>query len=239
MRGCLFTLLLGAIVIGFIIVVGLPAIAAGVLTAALTGAGLNATDTTVTVTSDPPTDLVGLRADTVHVTATDADFRGMQIGSLDIVLGDVAILDRTAGAVDGQLDDVTVRAAGGERVTIDRITIGGTLDRLTTTTVIPNAEAEALIADAVEAQTGTRPTGVTLSAPDGLAVKVGGQTIKGTFAVNGKGDLVVRATSGPVADTEIVLIRGGEDLPVELTSVKVTKDGGLRLAGDLSIGLLG
>ncbi len=239
MRGCLFTLLLGAIVIGFIVVVGLPAMAAGVLTAALTGAGLNAADTTVTVTSDPPTDLVGLRADTVHVTATDADFRGMQIGSLDIVLGDVAVLDRTAGAIDGQLDNVTVRAAGGERVVIDRITIGGSTDRITTTTIIPNVEAEALIADAVEARTGSRPTRVALTAPDGLAVTVGGQVVTGTFAVNGTGDLVVRTTDGPVGDTEIVLVRGGADLPIELTSVKVTRDGGLRLAGDLSIGLLG
>jgi hypothetical protein len=239
MRGCLFTLLLGAIVIGFIIVVGLPAIASGVLTAALAGAGLNAADTTVTVTSDPPTDLVALRADTVHVTATDADFRGMRIGSLDIVLGDVAILDRTAGAIDGQLDDVTVRASGGERVRIQRITIGGSLDHVTTTTVIPNAEAEALIADAVEAQTGSRPTAITLTAPSGLAIKAGGQIVEGTFAINGKGDLVVRATDGPAKNTEIVLVRGGEDLPIELTSVTVTRDGGLRLAGDLTIGLLG
>jgi hypothetical protein len=239
MRGCLFTLLLGAIVIGVIVVVGLPAIAAGVLTAALTGAGLNAADTTVTVTSDPPTDLIGLRADTVHVTATDADFRGMRIGRLDIVLGDVAILDRTAGAIDGELDDVTVRASGGDRVTLDRITIGGTAEHMTTTTVIPNAEAEALIADAIETQAGTRPTAVTLSAPDGLTVKVAGQTLKGRFAINGKGDLVVRATDGPLAGTETALVRGGEDLPIELTSVTVTRNGALRLTGDLSIGILG
>ena len=49
----------------------------------------------------------------------------------------------------------------------------------------------------------------------------------------------MRAPDGPAKNTEIVLVRGGDDLPIELTSVKVTKDGGLRLTGDLAIGLLG
>ncbi len=239
MRGCLFTLLLGAIVIGFIVVVGLPAIAAGVLTAGLGAAGLTAADTTVTVGSDPPTDLLGLHADTVHVTATDATFRGLEMGSLDIVLGDVAVLDRTAGAIDGELTDVTIRASGGELVTLDRITIQGTTEAITTTTVVPNAEVKALIADAVEARTGTRPTSVTLFAPDGLTVGVGDQTLQGRFAINDKGDLVIRGTSGAIEGTEVPLVRGGMDLPIELTSVTVTKTGGLRLTGDLAIGILG
>lgn len=239
MRGCLFTLLLGAIVIGFIVVVGLPAIAAGILTAGLSAAGLTAADTTVTVRSDPPTDLLGMHADTVHVTATHATFRGLEMGSLDVVLGDVTVLERSAGAIDGELTDVTIRTTGGQRVTLDRITIQGTTESITTTTVVPNAEAEALIADAVAAQTGTRPTSVTLSAPDGLTVRVGGQTLQGRFAINDKGDLVIRGTSGAIEGTEVALVRGGEDLPIELTSVTVTKGGGLRLTGDLAIGILG
>jgi len=239
MRGCLFTLLLGAIVVGFVVVVGLPAVAAGILTAGLSAAGLTAADTTVTVRSDPPTDLVGLHADTVHVTATKATFRGLEMGSLDLVLGDVSVLERTAGTVDGELTDVTITASGGETVTLDRITLAGGGKAITTTTIVPNAEAEALIAHAVEAQTGVRPTSVTLTAPDGLTVKAGGTTLKGRFAINGKGDLVVRGVDGAAAGTEIALVRGGEDLPIELTSVKVTQGGGLRLSGDLSIGILG
>ncbi|HYO41835.1 MAG TPA: hypothetical protein VES19_01445 [Candidatus Limnocylindrales bacterium] len=238
MRGCLFTLLLGAVVIGFLVVVGLPAIAAGVLTGALSAAGLVADDTTVTVGSDPPTDLLGLHADTVRVTASDASFRGLEIGALDVVLGDVSVLDRTAGAIDGELTDVTIRGSGRE-VTLDRITIGGTTEAITATTIVPNAEAEALIADAVEAQTGMRPGAVTLTAPDGLTVRTGGQTLKGRFAINGTGDLVVRGTSGAIDGMEVALVRGGEDLPIELTSVRVTQDGGLRLTGDLAIGILG
>lgn len=239
MRGCLFTLLLGAIVVAFVVVVGLPAVAAGMLTAGLSAAGLDAADTAVTVRSDPPTDLLGLRADTVHVTATHASFRGMEMGSLDLVLGDVAVLEHTAGTIDGELTDVTIRATGGEKITLGRIMLQGTADRIVTTTVIPKAEAETLIADAIETLTGTRPTAITLTAPDGLTVKAAGQTIRGRLAINGTGDLVIRGTDGAAAGTEIALVRGGEDLPVELTSVKVTRDGGLRLAGDLAIGILG
>lgn len=238
MRGCLFTLLLGAVVIGVVVVIGLPAIAAGVLTGALSAAGLVADDTTVTVSSDPPTDLLGLHADTVRVTASDASFRGLEMASLDLVLGDVSVLERSAGAVDGELTDVTIRARGGE-VRLDRVTIGGTTEAMTATAVVPNAEVETLIADAVEAQTGSRPTAVTLTAPDGLAVTVRGQALKGRFVVNGRGDLIVRGTSGAIKDTEVALIRGGDDLPIELTSVRVTKDRGLRLTGDLVIGILG
>jgi hypothetical protein len=238
MRGCLFTLLLGAVVIGVIVVIGLPAIAAGVLTGAVSAAGLVADDTTVTVSSDPPTDLLGLRADTVRVTASDASFRGLEMGSLDLVLGDVSLLERSAGAVDGELTDVTIRAGSG-LVRLDRITIGGSAEAITATAVVPNAEAEALIADAVEAQTGSRPTAVTLTAPDGLSVTVRGQTLKGRFIVNGRGDLVVRGTSGAIRGTDVPLIRGGDDLPIELTSVRVLQGGGLRLTGDLVIGILG
>jgi hypothetical protein len=238
-RGCLFTLLLGAIIAGFLVVVGLPLAAAGILTAGVSAAGLVADDTTVTVSSDPPTDLLGLRADTVRVTATDATFRGLRIGALDLALGDVAVLDRTAGTVDGELRDVTVTRAGGRPVTLDRITLVGGTGGITTTTVVPGAQARVLIADAFEAATGTRPTSVALAGPDRVTVKADGATLAGRFAVTAGGDLVVRGTGGALDGREVVLVRGREDLPIELTSVKVTGSGDLRLTGDLSIGLLG
>ena len=239
MRGCLFTLLLGAIVIGFVIVVGLPSAAGAILTAGLSTAGLVADDTTVRVTSDPPTDLLGLRADSVRVTATDATFRGMEIGALDLALGDVQVLERTAWSVDGLLTDVTVTGADGRRITVERITLLGGPGGIATTTVMPNGQAKALIADAIEAQTGSRPTSVTLGAPDKVSFTIGGTKLAARFSVNPGGDLVVRGDDGLTQGREIVLVRGGDDLPIELTSVKVMASGGLRLSGDLAIGILG
>ena len=238
MRGCLFTLLLGGIVIAFIIVVGLPPVAAGILTAGLTAAGLQADDTTVTVSSNPPTDLLVFHADTVQVTATDATFRGMQIGELDLVLSDVRILDRTAGTLGGELRDVTVRVESGERVTLDKITLAGDLGHVTTTTIISAADATSLVSDAVERQTGVRPASVRLAAPNRVTVRAG-TTIRGRLVVTGAGNLVVRVDEGPLGGSQLLLVRGGQDVPIRLTSAAVTGDGDLRLTGDLTVGLLG
>lgn len=238
MRGCLFTLLLGAIVIGFVVVVGLPPLASGIVQAGLTAAGLEADDTAVTVSSNPPTDLLTLRADTVRVTASDATFRGMDIGSLDLALGDVHLLDRTAGSLDGELREVTVEIAGAGPVTLERITLAGDLGHVATTTTIPSGDAEALIADGIESQTGLRPTSVRLTGPDRLTVEAG-VTVTGRLAVTRDGSLVVRLDDGPWSGTRVVLVRGGDDLPIRLTSVRVSEAGALRLTGDLVIPLLG
>ncbi len=237
MRSCLFISLLGAIVVAFVIAVGLPALAAGIITGGLGAAGLAADDTTVTVSSDPPTDLLGLHADRVRVSATDATFRGMAIGLLELTLGDVQVLERTAESVQGRLTDVEVSVPGGGPIAIPTIGIEGGGDTVTMSSVIPRAAVKRLIADATEARTGSRPTSVVLTVPDGVAVKVAGVTASGRLVVR-DGDLVL-VGDGTSAGTDSVILRGGEDLPVELTSVWITGSGGLRMTGDLSVGILG
>jgi len=237
-RGCLFVLVLASLVAAFVVVVGLPAAAAGALTAGVAAAGLKAADTTVTVSSDPPTDLIGLHADRVRVRATHATFRGLEIGALDVTLQGVAIVDRTARSVDGRLPDVVVPNVGARPLTLGSIALSGGGDAVVATTTIPAGEAVALIADGLEAKLGIRPTSVVLASPDRLTVRLG-VAVSGRLAVTATGDLVVRVLDGPAAGDEIVLLRGGEDLPVRLTSVTVTGAGDLRLAGELAIGLLG
>jgi hypothetical protein len=238
MRGCLFTLVLGAVVIALIVVVGLPQVSAGMVTAAVTAAGLEADDTSATVSSDPPTDLIGLHADRVRVRATDATFRDLAIGSLDLELRDVSILDRTADAVAGTLDDVTIANVGGGAIVLDRITVGGGGDDITATTVIDGDQAELLIADAVEQRTGVRPSAVSLERPDRLTIDVGVEA-GGTLNVAANGDLVVEVDDNPLGIEDVVLLRAGDDLPIRLRDVLVTSEGDLQLDGDLSIGLLG
>ena len=239
MRGCLFTIALAAILLALLVTVGLPAVAAGVLTGAITAAGLQSDDTTVTVRSDPPTDLIGLHADHVRVLADNATFRGMAIDHLDLALDDVAIVDRTVGGVDGTLSGVTVPLEDGSKIRLDQIAIAGEGHDLGATTVIPKAQVQSLISDAIEQQAGIRPAAVVLTAPDRLTVKTGlGVNVDGRFVVTPGGDLVVRA-EGPLAGTDIVLLHGGQDLPLSLTDARVTSDGGLRLTGKLAISLLG
>ncbi len=237
MRGCLFTLLLGAIVLGFGVYVGLPAAASAVLTAGITAAGLQADDTTVTVTSSPPTDLLGLHADRVRVQATHATFRDLEIGGLDVALGDVAILDRTARTVDGDLTDVTVPDVGGRPLDLARITLSGGGDAVSAATTIDGAEAGLLLADVVATELGVRPTSVTLTAPDRVTARVG-VTVHARIGVRG-GRPRGRDPRRPWAGRTVVLLPAGGDLPIHLTSAVVTPAGDLRLAGTLAVGLLG
>ena len=238
MRGCLFTLLLGGVVIGLFVVIGLPQVAAGVLTTAVAAAGLQADDTTVTVTSDPPTDLVGLHADRVRIRATDASFRGLEIGALDLELREVGILDRTVEQVAGRLTDVTVSNVGGRKVTLDAITIAGGGDEVTATTQIAGAQAEALLADAIEQRLGSRPASVSLGTPNTISVDIG-VPIDGVLDISPGGDLVAIFGDTPTGSVDITLLHAGEDLPIRLTGLVVTPGGDLRLTGDLSIGILG
>ena len=238
MRGCLFIVALAIVAIVLVIVVGLPAFAAGMLTAGVSAAGLQAADTTVTVSSDPPTDLVGLHADRVRVRATDATFRGLRIGALDVTLGDVALVERTAARVDGRLQDVVAPNVGGRPLSVASIVLSGGGQAVHAATTIPSAEAESLIADGIESALGAHPDDVTLSAPDRVTVTLGPATVHGRLVVSG-GNLVAHVLDGPAAGQDVVLLRGGEDLPIRLTSVTVTAAGDLRLVGDLAVGILG
>ena len=237
MRGCLFTLLIGAVAIAVFVVVGLPAIAAGAITAGVTAAGLQSDDTVVTVSSDP-TDLLGLHADRVRVRATDATFRGLEIASLDLTLHDLHLVDRTARSIDGHMDGVVVPDVGGRALALGTIGIEGSGETVTATATIPGAEVEAMIADRIEDALGARPTDVRLAAPDRLTVQLV-IAVKGRFVVSDTGDLLVRITNGPAEGQTITVLQSGVDIPLRLTKAIVTANGDLELTGDLAVSLLG
>lgn len=237
MRGCLFTLALAAVVVGIIVVVGLPAIASGLLTVGIRAAGLQSDNLAVTVTSDPPWDLVGLRADRVHVRATTATFESLQIGSLDVTLSDVSLLDRSATGVDGQLTGVTVPDVAGEPLGLAAITLSGGGSNVDATTGIAALDARALIAREIAAATGLSlpATAVRLSAPDTVSIRTSGMSATAKLSVDAAGNLVATVPSlGPVT-----VLSAGQGIPIRLTSITVDSAGGLVLGGQLAVSLLG
>jgi hypothetical protein len=238
-RGCLFVLLVAGAVAAILVAVALPAVAAGAVTTAVTAAGLQSSDTTVTVTSDAPTDLVGLHADHVRIRATSARFKTLQIGVVDVTLNNVAILDRTVGSVEGRLQAVVLTALDSGKLTLQSITLAGPGDAIVATTTVPAAEATRLIADGIGSVLGGIPASVTLASPSRLTVRLGGVAINGSLGITAAGDLVARVTDGPAAGQEVTLVRGGVDMPIRLTQVSVASGGALVLSGFLSFGLLG
>ena len=224
MRGLLYIVLLGGAVLVLLTYVVLPAAAAGVLTVTISAAGLDAPDTVVRVRSDPPWDLLGLNADQVQVRATH--------------LSDVAILGRTAGSVVGRLDGVTLAGVGPRNMRIATVTLSGSGSSTIATSDVAPADAQALIADAIESTIGTRPTKVTLFAPDRVTLHLV-VDVSGRVRVLADGTLVVRLTAGQLAGQDLVLLPADGSLPVTLQSVVVTLGGGLRIVGSLKGGLLG
>ena len=199
--------------IAVFVVIGLPAIAAGAITAGVTAAGLQSDDTVVTVSSDPPTDLLGLHADRVRVRATDATFRGLEIASLDLTLHDLHLVDRTA-AFDRRphgrgrrarrrrprADPGHDRHRGQRRDRHghgDHPRRGGGGDDRRPRSRTPSAPARPT--------SGSRhPTGSRSQ----LVIAV-----KGRFVVSDTGDLLVRITNGPAAGQTVTVLRGGERHP--------------------------
>ncbi len=236
MRGCLFTVVLASAVAALLVFIGLPAAAAGLLTAGVGAAGLQADDTTVNVSADPPWDLVWLQADRVRVRATTATFRGLQIGALDVTLSDVSVLGRTAGGVAGRLTGVTIPNVAGQPLGLSAINLGGGGDQITASTTIAAADARALVAAEIASVVGiTVPaSAVHLSAPDKVVVKAV-VTVTATLSADKDGNLV--ATAAGLAP--VTLLHAGEDVPIRFTSVEVDAAGNVALAGTLAVGLLG
>lgn len=239
MRGCLYTLFLAAVALALLVGVALPAVAAGMLTGAVTTVGLQSADTTVTVSSDPPTGLLLLRADRVHITATNATFHGLQIGSLDITLTGVSLLDRSAQGVDGRLDHVVATGLGVALVNLGTIQLGGGGDTVTVAATMPAAEAQILMSDAVRTSLGVSPASLSLTSPDGVQAVVAGVTVHARLSATSTGDLIATVLDGPSTGRAVTVLTPGPDFPIQVTQATVTAAGALRLRGVLTFGLLG
>lgn len=220
MRSCLIQLLI-LIVVAFVLLwVGLPLGAGWLATNALNSSGFSGTDTKVDVSSNPPPLLLTGHADRIHITSTQASVGNLHAATLDFSLGNVSLLDRTVGTIDGSLTGVKVLAPDGKPVVVDTASVSGDATNAQATLKLAKSQVESLAAQQLKSQTGINAT-IALTGPNKVTVKVGGQSQPGTLVVkNGELDLIPDSSGLPTA----TLLKSGDGNPFTLKSVTIVGD---------------
>jgi hypothetical protein len=229
MRSCLIQILLALAVVFCLVWFVVPIGVAALVEAALNSSGFTGTDTQVSVSSNPPFMLLTGHADRIHITSTQASIDPLHAESVDITLGEVDLVSRNIGTVNGTLLGVKVVAPNGDPVAIYRVTLAGAAISSTATASISVAEAQTLAEQQLKAQ-GVSAR-VTLKAPDAVTLTVAGESQAGRLmAINGALVLVPTSNTLPT----VTLIAPGTGNPFHVTSVKITVDG-MTLVGLLDV----
>src|SRR6188472_3476101 len=233
MRGCLFTLVLGAVVIGALLVFALPRVLEGVITASLTTAGFQARETNVRLEQDDPLSLIGLKADRVTIDAVDATIGDLDAGAVHLVLEDVDLGTRAANAVTGTLSDVAT-VSGGDPIDIPEIRLAGDTTMLEAVASIDASDVEAIVTERVTAALGEPPTDVRIEAPNVMTITVRGFPVTGSLLVDETGALRL-SLSDPIS-TDLVILEPRATL-LDIRAVRVAGDR-LVLEGDVDVSTL-
>jgi hypothetical protein len=193
--------------------------------------------TTAQVRTSFPPSLLTLHADRVDVTGTSASFAGgaLRASNVSLRLSNVDMLSRTAGAVEGSLDGVTIQTTELGPVSVERIVLSGPSGALDATATIGASEANRMVAAAVTSATGRPASAVALVPPDAARATVGGVVLSAHLLVS-NGDLVVRPDRAGVGP--MMLLKASSLAPFQLTGVAV-ENGGLVLSGRLTGAALG
>jgi hypothetical protein len=227
-RGCLSVLLLaGAFMLGAAWFGG-PALAEVLIGAGLGGTGFEARATSVKVTSDPPVEVLGGRADRVAIGADGAAFGDLEATRVDLVLTEVDLVGRTFGEVDGLMTGVRAVRDDGV-VPVGRVEVSGAARAADAVITMPGDDVERLAAAALNDRLGVPVVGAALSEPDILRFSVANQSVGGRLVVEPDGSL---ALAVPLPGAPRIILVDPE--PLDLASVGVA-DGDLVLTGTLDL----
>ncbi len=231
MRGCVSVLVLAAAFTLGAAWFGGPRLAAALVQGGLAAGGFGGQGTTVDVVAEPPFEVLTGHADRVVIGSNDASFGELEVTRIDLVLGDVDLVARTFGSVDGTLDGVRVRQAEG-RVRVGRVELSGTGSRTGAVVTMAGVDVEQLARDAINDALTLPVGGAELRAPDLLRLSVAGQAVDARLLVEPDGRL---ALAVPLAgETRLPIVDAD---PITLESVTVA-DGNLVLTGTLDLAAL-
>jgi hypothetical protein len=231
-RGCLSVLVIAAVFLVATVWFGGQPLAGAVVEASLAAAGFQADTLDVEVTASPPLRLATGHADVIRIEATGMRWNALRASSMDLSLGDVDLLNRTAATADGSFEDVDLGGAdaSAEAEPLSaRITLAGPASEALATISIPGATVESLVRDAVERELDVRPETVTLSAPDTLALQIAGNVVSGQLILDVSGAVVLSTTLGTIR-----LVAPDPSIPLQLSELAV-ESGALVLRGTLNV----
>jgi hypothetical protein len=215
-RGCLSILVIAAVfVLAMAWIVG-PVLAGTLIERSLSAAGFSAATTSVTVTSEPPLELIGGHADRVVISARDAELHSLRAATMSLTLTNVDLVGRQFGGADGTFDDVVISPGSGRSIEARSIRLRGAAAAATTTVLINTQVVERVVAEGIRQQTGLSVGSITLSAPNRIRFTAG-LSLEGRFAVGPNGSLDVVTAGG---GTRFKLFEPPSEL--RLTSVSVT-----------------
>src|SRR5215210_943031 len=184
MRGCLSVLVLGLVFVLVVTWFAGPPLAGAIVERALAGSGFAGRATSVTVTADPPLELLLGHVDRLDVRSRDARIGQLDAQRLAVSLTDVDLLARRFGHVDGRLDGVALHGADGSTVDARSIRLLGPATDATATVTIAGSVVETLAREAIRTQIGLAASEVTLVAPDLIRFNVAGIPAEGRFEVD-------------------------------------------------------
>lgn len=232
MRGCLFVLLTGVLVLVGVVWFAGPPVAGTLVETTLTAAGLNADEMDVTVETDPPLALATGRADRVSIDARGVTWNEVRAGRLTLELGGVDLFGRTARTADGEIDDVELALTGeDDEPLLVAIVFSGPANAALTAVSIDGPTTEALAAAAFTEELDIAPDRVTLVAPDTIRFEAAGSSVDGTLAVGVGGRIEAATLLGTVTVFET------SGLPLRLTDLSLGPDG-LEVTGTLDVASL-
>jgi hypothetical protein len=230
MRSCLIQSLIAIAVAFALLWFGLPLGASWLATNALNSSGFSGTNTKVEVSSNPPPKLLLGHADSIHLTSSQAGVGDLHAASIDLTLGDVSLIDRTIGTVEGTLTGVMVPAPDGSPVLIEKATVKGNASAAQGTLQMATSQIESLAAAQLKSQTGVNAT-VTLAAPDKVTLMAGGQSQPGNLVIeSGQLEMVPDTATLP----SVILLKSGDGNPFTLTGVTVGS-GQVTLTGTIDL----
>jgi hypothetical protein len=233
-RSCLIQLILLLAFLFALLWFGLPLGVDWLATTALNASGFSGTNTTVTVTENPPPLLLTGHADSVRVTSSKVTANGLQAGNIDLTLGKVDLFGRKFETVSGSLDNVTVPTPDGLTTTVSHVTVNGTSTGAAASLILTTAQATGIAESELRAKLNAQPSVkivVTLQGPDRMTIVIAGRA-QGARLVVVSGSLVLVPDGNSLPSVTLIAPSAGN--PFHITALSISSLG-VKLDGTIDL----